>query len=345
MNLSQKVCPRDILASSVIIQVVGFKDSADKPAETVSTSNKPPTSMPVPTAPRRAAPPRRKKETPKSSDEQHMEEEAVAPEAKIPLPESTSSLLVDAEGEKTDVPPDADLKPVSITEPSPPVEEESPESATDPSLVTERSTSPTLVKSGDHEDVTEDARTPSPKEDQPMTSEKLAELVEEGQKEIEKLSGIDQPEQDLEEPLAEVLEDGEPSRLDRAVGGEDEHETLTTEVETAEDKPEEQPGEDEEDEATRRARITARLANSGGFNPFAGGRPVRKPSGGSLPERRTSLETPDPSGFTVHEEQEPSAQPLARDADPLDGEPGFPTTEAKEEDKPLDALKRAEGDS
>ena len=35
-----------------------------------------------------------------------------------------------------------------------------------------------------------------------MYEEKLAEVVEEGKKEIEECSGIDQPEQDLKEPLS-----------------------------------------------------------------------------------------------------------------------------------------------
>ena len=45
--------------------------------------------------------------------------------------------------------------------------------------------------------------------------------------------------------------------------------------EGAEDKPGESL-EEGEDEAARHARITARLAQSGGFNPFAGGPLVRE---------------------------------------------------------------------
>ena len=355
----------------------------DKPVGTVSTSHKPPTSMPVPSAPRRAAPPRRKKETPKPSDEPPTEEEAVVPEAQIPLPESTSNLLADVEGEKTDVPSDVDLKPIPTTELA---KEGSPEPAEDPTLVTERSTSPTLVKPGDHDDVPEDTRAPSPPEEDPpvtLSEEKVAEIVEEGQKEIEVRSGIDQPEQDLEEPPAEMSKDEEPANLGRPADGGSEHEVLTAEPDVTEDKPEEQP-EEEEDEATKRARIAARLAKSGGFNPFAGGPPARKPSSGSvsgrrtslepparkpsygsiaekrtslepptrkssdgsIPERRTSLGIPDRFKPTVDEEQEPPAQPLARmDAVSLHGEIGFPTTESKEEGGPFDTLKRVEGDS
>lgn len=228
------------------------------------------------------------------------------------------------------MPSNAHLEPIPTTQPSPPAEDESPEPAEDPGLVIERSTSPTLVKS----------------EDQlvnPLTEEELAELVEEGQKEIEERSGIDQPEQDLDGPLAEVSKDEEPTKLDRPTDGESEH--FAGESDVPEDKPEEQPEEEEEDEATRRARITVRLANSGGFNPFAGGPPVRKSSGSSFPERRTSVETPHSFKPTVDEEQEPSAQPPARDVDPLYDETELPTTGGKEEDKPFDTLERIEGDS
>ena len=341
--------------TSVINEALGFEDSVDKPSEPVSTSGKPPTSMPIPAAPRRAAPPRRKKDTPKPSEElpaPSQEEETVVPEAKIPLPKSTSNLLADAEGEKTEALPDIDSKPVPTVGPSPAsVGDESPEPVKDSSLVTERSTSPTLVRPSDH-DVSEDARAPAPPvEDQPippLSEEKLAEVVEEGKKEIEKRSGIDQPEQGLEEPLNEVSNDEETTEpFDTAV--EKEHlRALTAELDIKEDA-EGEPGEqsqEEEDEAARRARISARLAKSGGFNPFAGGPPVRKPSESSLPERRPSLESPGPFKPTLHEEQEVVAQPLARrDADSLNDEAGLLTTETKEEDKPFDTLKPSEGDS
>ncbi|KAF9783162.1 hypothetical protein BJ322DRAFT_139251 [Thelephora terrestris] len=304
--------------------------------------------MPVPAAPRRVAPPRRKKETPKVSDElpAPSQEGENVPEAKIPLPESTSNLLADAEGEKIEGPLNVKPEPVSTAESSLPIKGDSPELAKDSSLVTERSTSPTLVKPGDHDDVPEDARAPStPKEDQPaplLSEDQLAELVEEGQKEIEERSGVDQPEQDLEEPLAEISKDEEPAGPDTTADREDEAEVLPAEPGVTEDKLEEQP-EGEEDEVTRRARIAVRLANSGGFNPFAGGPPVRKPSESSIPERRTSVETPGQFKPTLHEEQEPPVRPLARrDADSLDDTTGSPTTEAKEEDKLFDTLKRVE---
>jgi len=308
--------------------------------------------MPVPAVPRRAAPPRRKKETPKSSDDltSPQEEEIAVREAEIPLPDSVPP--ADVEGEKTEVPSDVDLKPAHATEPSPPqVEDESLEPVKDSGLVTERSTSPTLVKAGDHEGVPEDACAPSLKEDQPMASlseGKLAQVVEEGKKEIEERSGIDQPEQDLEEPLNEVSNGEEPTKPFGTAAEEGEHNVLTTEPDVekgARDKTEEQPEEGGDDEATRRARITARLVQSGGFNPFAGGPPARKPSESSLPERRTSVESPGSFKPTLHEEQESPAQPLARrDPDSLIGETGLPTTETKE-DSSFDTLKRAEGDS
>jgi hypothetical protein len=232
------------------------------------------------------------------------------------------------------------------------VKDESPETAKDSNLVTERSTSPTLVKSGDHDDVPEDVQAPSPpKEDQPVPSlpeEKVAEVVEEGKKEIEERSGIDQPEEDLKEPPKQVPNDQEPTKpLGAAVEEEEEElKALTDEpdVKDAEDKPEEQP-EEVEEEATRRAKVTARLAKAGGFNPFSGDPPAREPSESSLPERRTSVESPGPFKSTLHEEQELPPQPLARrDVESLKNEADVPTTETKE-DKHFDALKRAEGDS
>ena len=310
--------------------------------------------MPVPAAPRRAAPPRRKKETPKPSDEPPApsQEEAPVPEAKVPLPDSTPNLLADAEGEKVEVPSDGGSKPTHAAELSPPpVKGEAPELAGESGLVTERSTSPTLVKSGDHEDVPEDARAPSPlKQDHPLSEEKLAEIVEEGKKEIEELSGIDQPEQDLKEPPRRASGDGEPTELlGTTMEKEEEPKVVTAEPdveEDAEDEPEELLQEEEEDEATKRARITDRLAKSGGFNPFAGGPPVRKPSGSSLPERRTSVEAPSSSNPTLHEEQEQPAQPLTRrDTDPLDEEPDLLTTETEEGDKHFYTPKQGEGDS
>ena len=312
--------------------------------------------MPVPAAPRRAAPPRRKKETPKPSDEPPVppqEEETAVPETKIPLPDSTPNLLADAEGEKTKVPPDVDSEPAHATEPSPStVKDESPEPAKDSGLVTERSTSPTLVRSGDHDDVPEEARAPSPpKEDHPppsLSEEKLAEVVEEGKKEIEERSGIDQPEQDLEEPLDQVSSDEELAKpLGTVLEKEEESEVLTAEPdvkEDAEDKPEGRQEEEEEDEATRKARITARLAKSGGFNPFAGGPQARKPSESSLPERRTSVESPGSFKPTVHEEQELPAQPTTGDVDLLEDETGLQTTDT-EGDEHFGTPQQDEGNS
>lgn len=323
----------------------------DKPPEAASIPSKPPTSMPIPAAPRRAAPPRRKKETPKPSEEPSapsQEEETAVPETKIPLPDSTSNLLADAEGGKTEVLSDTDLKPVLVVESSPPpVEEEPPEPAKDLGLVTERSTSPTLVKPDD-DDIPVDAPAPL-NENQPippLSEEKLAQVVEEGKKEIEERSGIDQPEQDLEKLPNEALNDGEPTKIvGTAVENEESPQVLTTEPNVKEDtkgEPEEQL-EEAEDEAARRTRIAARLVKSGGFNPFAGGPPARKPSESSLPERRISVESPEPFKSTLYEDQEPPAQPPARrDGDSLHEEAGLLTTE---EDKSFDTLKRAEGDS
>lgn len=307
--------------------------------------------MPVPAAPRRTAPPRRKKETPKPSDEPpapSQEEETAVPEAKVPLPDSTPNLLADAEKEKTEVAPDTDSKPAHSTEHSPPsVEDESPELVKDSGLVTERSTSPVLVRPGDRDDVPEDARAPPPKEDQSTPSlpeETVATVVEEGNKEIEERSGIDQPEGDLEEPLKQVSSDeGSTKSLEATAEDEGEPDVLTAEpnVEDTEDKPEEQP---EEEEATKRARITARLAKSGGFNPFGGGPPVRKASESSLPERRTSVESPSPFKPISHEERDmPTQPPARRDTESLKDEADLPTTET-EEVKDFYALKQAEGD-
>lgn len=310
--------------------------------------------MPIPAAPRRAAPPRRKKDIAKSSEEPpapSREEEIDVPEAKIPLPESTSNLLADVEGEKIEVLSDIDLKPAPTTEPSPSVKDESPEPAKNSSLVTERSTSPTLIRAGDHDEIPEGARVPAPPvEDQPifpLFGGKLVEVVEEGKKEIEERSGVDQPEQGLEEPLNEASNDEETiESFDIAV--ERQHsKALAVEPdikEDAEGELGEQP-EEEEDETAKRARITARLAGSGGFNPFAGGPPVRKSSESSLPERRTSRESPGSFKPTLYEEQEFPAQPLARrGVDSLNDESGLLTTET-EEYRPFDTLKLAEGDS
>jgi len=310
--------------------------------------------MPVPAAPRRAAPPRRKKDTPKPSEEPpappQEEEETAVPEAKIPLPESTSNLLADVEREKTEALPDIESKSVSTMEPSPPpVKDESPDSAKDSGLVTERSTSPTLP--GDHDEVPEEARIAAPQVEgqpvPPLSEEELVEVVEEGKKEIEERSGIDQPEQGLEEPLNEVSSDEETTEPFGTAVEKEHPKALAAEPDIKEDAESElgeQP--EEEEEAARRARISTRLAKSGGFNPFAGGPPVRKPSESSLPERRTSLESPGPFKPTLHEEQELPAQPLARrDADSLNDEASVLTTETKEEDKPFDTLKSVEGDS
>ena len=333
--------------------ILDSKDSVDKPSDAVSPSNKPPTSMPIPAAPRRAAPPRRKKETPKPSQEPPaplQEEEAAVPEAKIPLPASTSNLLADPEAEKPEVPSNAELKPVSIAEPSPsPVKDESPEPVKDSGLVTERSTSPRPVETNDRDDRPEDAPVSVPMVDEQLPSlseEKLAEVVEE-KEEIEERSGIDQPEQDLEKPFDGPSDEAEPTKpLGTAIEKEEEDPKLFTAEpdikEDAEDKPKEQP-EEEEEEAARRARIAARLAKSGGFNPFAGGAPARKPSESSLPERRTSVGSPvKPS---LHEEQElPAQPPTRRDTDSMGDEAGLLTTETQE-DKPFDILKQTEGDS
>ena len=168
---------------------------ADQPSEAVLNSNKPPSSMPIPAAPCRAAPLRCKKETPKPSDEPPApshEEETPVPEAKILPPDSTPNLLTNVEGEKTEVPPDVDSKPAHVMEPPPPsVKDESLEPAEDSDLVTERSTSPTLMRSSDHDDIPEDICAPS-MEDKPvppMSEEKLAKVIEEGKKEIEERSG------------------------------------------------------------------------------------------------------------------------------------------------------------
>jgi len=311
--------------------------------------------MPIPAVPRRVAPPRRKKDTAKSSDEPpapSREEETDVPEAKIPLPESTSNLLADAEGEKIEVLSDIDLKPVPTTKPSPPVKDESPEPVKNPSLVTERSASPTLTKAGDFDEIPGGAHVPAPpvevQPNFPLFGGKLAEVAEEGRKEIEERSGVDQPEQGLEEPLNEVSNDEETIES-FGIAVERQHpKALTAEPDIKEDAEGEfgeQP-EEEEDQTAKRARIAARLAGSGGFNPFAGGPPVRKSSESSLPERRTSRESPGSFKPTLYEEQEFPAQPLARrDVGSLNDEAGLLTTETKEEYRPFDTLKLAEGDS
>ena len=341
-----------INAFSIINEVLRSEDYVDKPSEAGPASNKPPTSMPVPAVPRRAAPPRRKKETPKPSDEAvapPQEEETVVPEAKIPLPESTSNLVADAGGDNTEVPSDVGSKPAPTTGPSPlPVKDESPEPAQVSSLVTERSTSPRPVRPDDydHDDIPEDAPAPAPpKEGQAIPSlsgERLAEVVEEGKKEVEERSGIDQPEQDLEKSFNEISNDDEPTKsIGMAVEKVEAPNVPVAEPDVKEDTEDEleERSEEDEGEAARRARISARLAKSGGFNPFAGGPPVRKPSESSLPERRTSVESPGSFKPTLHEEQELSVQPLARrEADSVNDE-------AAEEDEPFDILKPAEGDS
>jgi hypothetical protein len=258
------------------------------------------------------------------------------PEAKIPLPESTSNLLADLEAVKPEVPSDVELKPISIAEPSPsPVKDESPDPAKDSGLVTERSTSPRPVELDDRDDIPEGA----PMEDQQLPSSSEEKLAEE-RKEIEERSGIDQPEQGLEKPFDGVSNDEEPTMEKE----EEAPEALTVGLDVEEDvegKPKEQ-SEEEDDETARRARIAARLAKSGGFNPFAGGAPARKSSESSLPERRASVESSTPLKPTLDEEQE--LQPLARrDADSLGDEAGLLTTEIQ--DKPFDILKQTEGDS
>jgi hypothetical protein len=142
-----------------------------------------------------------------------------------------------------------------------------------------------------------------------------------------------------------VGKDEESTDLGRIANGQDEDTIFVTESGAAEDKPEDQPEQEEEDENTKRVFVAINLAKSGGFNPFPGDLPVRKPSDGSLRERRTSLETPESFGSTVREEQDPAAQPLARKGVDSLYETGFLVTETKEEVKPFDAFKRVEGDS
>ena len=189
-------------------EVLGSKGPVDKSARSISTSHKSPASMPIPAAPRRAAPPRRKK-TPKLSYESPAEEE-------IPLPESTSVLLADA-GLKIQVPPDPGLKSVPTVGSPPPAKDESPESANDSILVTEKPTLQTLVQDGHHDKVSVDTRAPPPpEEDQPTPS---------------------LPEQVPQEPLAGTPEN-EPIELDAAVDGEDKPNLLTAEPDVTEGKPE-----------------------------------------------------------------------------------------------------------
>ena len=236
----------------VVNKALDSKVPADKPVRSDSTSRKPSTSMHIPVAPRRPAPPRPKK-TPKISDESPTKEGEVLPEADIPLPESTSVLFTGAEGVQTEVPPNVDLKPVPTMKQSIQAKDESLKPVENLSLVTDRSTFQTIVKSGDHDDVSGGTRAPSPPKDWPaplLSEEKLANLVKGEQGEIEERSRTEQSEQGLEEPLAEVTKTEEPPKLDATVDGEDEPNALTTEPDTAEDIPKEQPEEEGSTEVT-----------------------------------------------------------------------------------------------
>lgn len=119
-------------------------------------------------------------------------------------------------------------------------------------MVTERSTSPTLVKSGNY-GVPGDVRArTSPEEERQASTllhDAVIELVEEGRKGIEELYGIDQPEQDAVESLAQVSELEEPIELEGVVGRGQESKAFSTEPGVLEDKPEQESQEDQEDQA------------------------------------------------------------------------------------------------
>ena len=211
--------------SHVVNEILGQKDSVDEPARSSLTSHKPPTSMPILVAPRRAAPPRPKK-TLKLSAEPPME------------------------GIKTVPPPGTNLKHVPAVKPYPQVKEKSLEPVKDSSLVdsVERFSPQTLVNSGDHGDVPEDICAPPPlKEDWlvPLFSEeKVTTIIEEQPKETRENSGINHLDQGLEKPLAEILKNEAPTKFDTAMERRDEANVLAAEPVITEGKSEEQPEED-----------------------------------------------------------------------------------------------------
>ena len=145
MDLSQKVCRRFTHTYYFINEAPGFKGSADKLAGVVSMHHKLSTSMPTTAPLRRAVPPRSKNEMldfAHDSPTQPQEEEITAPQAKVLLPESTSDLFINTEGEKTEAPSCVNSKPVPTTKPPLPAGHKSPVLAQNSSLVTE---GPTLV--------------------------------------------------------------------------------------------------------------------------------------------------------------------------------------------------------
>jgi hypothetical protein len=246
--------------------------SPEPAPESPTPAGSKPSSMPVPAVPRRAAPPRRKPaksasplpaaESPPES-EVHIKEE----------PKSTPSL-----GEVETVPvPAAKVKEEEIEhkapflESAPVIIKQEEDDEVDFSSLPARQDEPTEPHSPEPDSLVRDQ--PSTKEldavvqdqiespprsdveykhDEPKsgTREEL-EAVAVGEKEIEKLSGIEQPEEALEDDAV----NNRPAQ------------------------PEEDEDEDEEGEATRRTRIAERLAKSGGINPFAAGAAFASPPG------------------------------------------------------------------
>ncbi|KAG6330319.1 hypothetical protein ID866_8770 [Astraeus odoratus] len=247
------------------------KDS-DQASIASASSNRAPSSMPVPAAPRRAAPPRRK--TYKSPPSTALPE----PPALVPGAEA------DAEAMPSQSSSTSSLLPPVTTAPKVSSPEQLVSSSPDESRVmgdvqpeigvVNKSADPSDVSLRPPGDVDEGLVMGETIVDEPAKTEE-----EEMEEDVQEQEGIAEGEASIKRSSTY-----ETAKDDLGPAEADESSEVQLEREPEQEQaPGPEPEEDEEDEEARRKRVAARLAQMGAFNPFAGPPPI---------PRRTSVDVP-----------------------------------------------------
>lgn len=249
--------------------------SPDAIPSSASTPKTP--SMPAPAMPKRAGPPRKK---------------AAKSPSPVPPPQVLDASIVESPEAVPVLGAEAgSIKAVEAEKESKEIEDAG---SREPELKKEEAEA--LIE-GKHEEDTEakpsSGSVEEAKPDEVIKSEPLKadEVLEEATKEEDKEPSPParrQTEDDYEEPkrVASVPE---------VEGKDDSHPIVTEPEEAATHEGDEKPAEpapeaEDDDEEARRKRIAERVAKMGGFNPFSGPPPVRRPSGQSSTEVTSPVE-------------------------------------------------------
>ncbi|KAI0314152.1 hypothetical protein OF83DRAFT_470144 [Amylostereum chailletii] len=250
-----------------------------------SNSSSPPTSMPIPAAPKRAGPPRRKTATKSPSPALPSEEPVSTPPAPAPEPVLSEDAIHKS-------PEPVDTTESSVSEAQLAKEEGAMSGDTEKEIGG-------VIQSAD--EVKEDA--PEPIKERPLSSSS----------DLRPESPVTSPDIKPAEPIIESavpsvtrLPDPEPAT----------HIDEPEEAAVEREEPAPVIQEEEEDEETRRKRIAERVAKMGGFNPFTAPPPPEATStepeeieSPTIPQRKSSVASVGSTSFPSRKESMGSVYP------------------------------------